>query len=253
MSTLMSILFVGLSLASTTWADLQSDWDQILNRYVVVHPDGVNRFDYGALRNNRPDRTRLEKYIRSLEQIPVSTLEPNAQFAYWANLYNAVTVRLILDEAPYRSIRQIRPRPWSTGPWDVNRVVVEGRKLSLDDIEHEVMRQRFEASQVHYAVNCASIGCPNLMARAWRAETLEADLEAAARAYINHPRGVTVTEDGLVLSRIYAWFREDFGNSEAGVLAHLGRYAEPELAETLQSGIKIDRYVYDWTLNRSTP
>jgi hypothetical protein len=95
-------------------------------------------------------------------------------------------------------------------------VTVEGEALSLDNIEHDIMRPRYQAALVHYAVNCASIGCPNLKATAWRAETLAADLDAGARAYINHPRGVTVTEDGVIVSRIYRWFREDFGDSEAG-------------------------------------
>jgi hypothetical protein len=132
----------------------------------------------------------------------------------------------------------------------VERVTVEGEALSLDDIEHGVMRPRFDAAMVHYAVNCASIGCPNLKATAWRAEGLQADLEAAARAYINHPRGVTVTQDGIVVSRIYRWFREDFGDSEDGVIAHLLTFADPQLAAQIEARPTIAGHAYDWSLNR---
>lgn len=239
----------GLS-TSQAQTDLHTPWDLLLGAYVIESEDGVNRFDYAGLRADGAYRAALTAYIESLEATQVSTLSEAERFAFWANLYNAVTVRLIVDEAPENSIRQIRPRPWSIGPWGVNRVEVEGRALSLDNIEHDIMRVEFEAPLVHYAVNCASIGCPNLMPRAWRSATLEADLEAGARAYINHPRGVTVTEDGLVVSRIYDWFNEDFGGSDAGVIAHVLRYAEPDLAQRIDGDIRINSYAYDWSLNR---
>ena len=232
-------------------ADLHQPWDVLLGEYLIESADGVNRFDYDGLRGNDADRAALNTYIATLEATPVSTLDGADQFAFWANLYNAVTVRLIVDEAPESSIRQIRPRPWSIGPWGMELVSVEGRRLSLDDIEHRILRQEFEAALVHYAVNCASIGCPNLKPSAWRSETLDADLESAARAYINHPRGVTLTETGVRVSRIYDWFKEDFGGDDAGVLAHLILYAEPELAERLRGERRIAGYEYDWALNEA--
>ncbi len=230
--------------------DLHTPWDALLSRYLTDHPDGVARFDYAALRASAQDSAALEAYIAALEAARPSTMGEDEAFAYWANLYNAVTVRLIVDEAPERSIRQIRPRPWSIGPWGVDRVTVEGEALSLDNIEHDIMRPRYEAALVHYAVNCASIGCPNLKPTAWRADTLHADLEAGARAYINHPRGVTMTERGLEVSRIYRWFRVDFGDSEEGVIAHILQYAEPELAAAIEANPNIVGHEYDWALNQ---
>ena len=129
-------------------------------------------------------------------------------------------------------------------------VTVNGRDLSLDNIEHDIMRETFDPTLVHYAVNCASIGCPDLRAEPWRAENLQADLEAAARAYINHPRGVSVDEDGLVVSKIYRWYQEDFGGSEAGVIEHLIRFAEPGLADRIRANRNIGGYEYDWSLNQ---
>jgi hypothetical protein len=105
---------------------------------------------------------------------------------------------------------------------------------------------------VHYAVNCASIGCPNLGRRGWRTETLEADLDAAARAFINSPRGVRVVgPQKLRVSSIYQWFKVDFGNNEAGILTHLRRYAAPTLV-TQMTNARIVGDDYDWSINATT-
>jgi hypothetical protein len=129
---------------------------------------------------------------------------------------------------------------------------VEGKRMSLDDIEHGTMRPFFRDPRVHYAVNCASIGCPNLWPRVWRAATLEAELDAAAAAYVNHPRGVTILSDGrLRVSSIYTWFREDFGGDEAGVIAHLRQFAAPPLRQRLAGRTSIAEDTYDWELNNA--
>lgn len=248
--TMILLVAASAAPASGQSGDRDGPWDALLSRYLTVHPDAVNRFDYAALRANADDRARLDDYVAALEASTPSAMSDDEAFAYWANLYNAVTVRLIVNEAPDNSIREIRPRLWSTGPWGVERVSVEGEALSLDNIEHDIMRPNFEAALVHYAVNCASIGCPDLQPAAWRAEGLQAGLEAAARAYINDPRGVTVTADGLVVSRIYHWFREDFGDSEAGVIDHLLRFADPALTAQIRANPQITGHDYDWSLNR---
>lgn len=248
---MLALCLLWTALAPSAFADdLHAVWDRLLGEYVVDGADGVDRVDYDRLRAAEADRAALDAYIAALEAQPVSTLARGEQFALWANLYNAVTVRLIVEENPERSIMQIRPNLFSIGPWGADRVMVEGRALSLDDIEHAIMRRQFEAALVHYAVNCASIGCPDIRRRAWRAQTLDEDLDAAARAYVNHPRGVTVTGRGLVISRIYKWFEEDFGGNDSGVIAHLLRYAEPELASAINANPRIASHAYDWALNR---
>ena len=247
---LLAFLAAILLPAPALGQDLHDPWDDLLAAHLSDHSDGVARFDYAALRGSAEATATLQAYIATLEAAQPSLMSQDDAFAYWANLYNAVTVRLIVEEAPERSIRQIRPRPWSIGPWGMDRVTVEGEELSLDNIEHDIMRPRYEAALVHYAVNCASIGCPNLKSTAWRGDTLDADLDAMARAYVNHPRGVTVTPRGVVVSRIYRWFREDFGDSEAGVIAHLLDYAEPELAAAITANPNIAGHEYDWALNQ---
>ena len=122
--------------------------------------------------------------------------------------------------------------------------------LSLDEIEHSILRATFKDPRVHYSVNCASYGCPNIGTKAWRAETLDADLDAAARAYINHARGVAVSGNGaLKVSSIYSWFKADFGGTDAGLTAHFKAYAGPELAKVLDAGATVAGDDYDWSLN----
>lgn len=259
MRTLVSALafaFAALLLMSAPASADEAAYDALLARYVSASTDGVNRVDYARWAPNQADRAALDAYVADLEGQRPSSFERDQAFAYWVNLYNAVTLQVILERYPVRSIRDVRsegtgldPRGL-VGPWRTKRVAVEGRRLSLDEIEHAVLRPTFNDPRVHYAVNCASIGCPNLMPRAWRAETLNADLDVAARAYINHPRGVSVSANGEVrVSSIYRWFREDFGGSDANVIAHLRRYASPELAARLQHADRIAGHSYDWALN----
>jgi hypothetical protein len=255
MRILIVAIFALFSVVTSAWAD-EAAYDALLQRYVSESADGVNRVDYARWRANTADRSALDAYVAELAAQRPSAFTRDRAFAYWVNLYNAVTLQVVLERYPVRSIRDIRsegagldPRAL-TGPWRTRRVVVEGRRLSLDEIEHSVLRPTFRDPRVHYAVNCASIGCPDLMPRVWRAQMLEADLDAAARAYINHPRAVSVGADGGVrVSSIYRWFREDFGGLDAGVIAHLQRYAAPELAQRLRGATRIAGYDYDWALN----
>ena len=121
--------------------------------------------------------------------------------------------------------------------------------MSLNDIEHRILRPVFKDPRIHYAVNCASVGCPNLGLKAYRGATIEADLEEAARLYVNHARGVSINGGQVSVSRIYDWFIEDFGGSEEGVLAHLRRYAELGLKDRLAAIGALHDTHYDWSLN----
>ena len=229
---------------------LHAKWTKLKTEYISTSADGINRFDYGDLQADAEDRAALGSYIDALAALPLSTLPDAERFAAYANLYNALTVRLIVEKYPVESITSIRPNLLSIGPWKQDMITVEGEKLSLDNIEHDILRKQFDDPRVHYAVNCASIGCPNLRRSAWIAETLDKDLDDAARAYINHPRGVTIRSDGrLKVSNIYKWFREDFGDSEAGVIEHLLQYADPDLAEAIRARPDIADHGYDWSLN----
>jgi hypothetical protein len=234
--------------ASTATVDHQA-WQAFLIAYVKPGSDSVNRVAYGDV--TPADRVRLGAYLNILQTTAVSGLNRAEQRAYWINLYNALTVSVILKHYPVESIRDIDISPgfFADGPWGAKLLRIEGEEVSLDDIEHRVLRPIWRDPRLHYAVNCASIGCPNLARKAYTAANSETLLDQAARAYINHPRGVSVTGAGLDVSSIYVWFEADFGGSDQGVIQHLRQFADPALQAKLKDIKRIDDDHYDWSLN----
>lgn len=224
-------------------------WSAFLARYVTTDAAGVNRVAYARV--TAADRAELRRYIERLSHVPISRYRRPEQLAYWINLYNALTVQVVLDHYPVASIRDIDISPglFADGPWGADLVTVEGQALSLNDIEHRILRPIWRDPRIHYAVNCASVGCPNLARRAYTAGTLDTMLDAAARGYVNSPRGVRIGEDGLIVSSLYVWFEDDFGGSEAAVIDHLRRYADAPLRTALRGRTEIDGHAYDWSLN----
>ncbi len=223
-----------------------SAWTAFLQKYVVV--GSINRLHYARVVEE--DRYALDSYITRLAASSISRYNRAEQLAYWINLYNAMTVRLVLDHYPVHSIRDIDISPGllAFGPWDKRLIHAEGESLSLNDIEHRILRPIWNDARIHYALNCASLGCPNLLPQAFTAENADRLLDKAARDFIN-TRAVQVRDGRLIVSSIYAWFTEDFGGNEAGVLDHLRRYAAPPLTAELASFHKIDGDTYDWRLN----
>ena len=237
--------------ASTEAID-HTAWQQFLDSYLVEGEDGINRVAYGQV--DADGRALLDGYVTSLTARTVTALNEAEQEALWTNLYNALTVQVILDHYPVDSILDIDISPglFSNGPWGRDLVEVEGKELSLDDIEHRIIRPIWQDSRVHFAVNCAALGCPNLGAQAFLPATMDAQMDQAVRAFIAHPRGVSVEGDQLHLSKIFEWYDEDFGDDVPGIVAYITGYASEDLTALLGaadlSNVETD---YDWGLNET--
>ena len=228
-------------------------WQRFLQTHVHSGDDGINRVAYAKV--GAAEREALGDYIRGLERIEIRGYRRDEQLAFWINLYNAATVSLVLEHYPVTSIRDIDISPGflSFGPWGKKLLRIEGQELSLNDIEHRILRPLWREPRLHYALNCAALGCPNLQRDAYTPNNTQALYERAAREYVNHPRGVAVIDGELHVSSIYSWFREDFGDDEADVIKHLQAYAQPALAAQLAGFSSIDDDHYDWALNDTTP
>ncbi|WP_343562105.1 DUF547 domain-containing protein [Kiloniella sp. b19] len=227
-----------------------SPWQSFLDRY---RQDGTGD-DAVRVAYDRVDedgRALLESYLASLSAVSVSTLNRAEQFAYWVNLYNALTVRVVLEAYPVDSIRDIDISPgfFASGPWGAKLIAVEGEELTLNDIEHRILRPIWQDPRVHYVVNCASIGCPDLPEQALSAQNAEAVMQQAARSYINSSRGVRIRGEKVTVSSIYDWFYDDFGVRDRDVFNHLLDFAEPELRKNLEAIGEISGTDYDWSLN----
>ena len=235
--------------ANATTID-HAPWQALLTAYVRTDdPSGVYRFDYGALKANAEDLAQLQSYLDALQGVDPRQYARAEQMAYWINFYNALTVQLVTAEFPVTSIRDIGDNWLLPGPWKDENATVAGQALTLDNMEHDILRPIWGDNRIHYAVNCASIGCPNLAATAFTAANTEQLLDAGAKAYVNHPRGAAFDGEDLVVSSIYDWFQEDFGDDEAGVLAHLMQHADASLAERLRAFSGDMAFAYDWAVN----
>lgn len=237
-------------------SDLAADhsvWDGFLKAYVRHTPGGATCFNYRGVR--APDQAVVGAYIGYLERFPVSRARRDEQLAFWTNLYNALTVRTVLKHYPVDSIRDIGISPgwFSVGPWGAKLATVEGNELGLDDIENRILRPIWRDPRIHYALNCASVGCPDLAPRAYLADTIDQALDRGARAFVRHPRAAVISGRGVRLSRIYKWYRDDFGADDQAVIAHIRTYATGDRRRALEGVGRISGYDYDWSLNDCRP
>jgi len=225
-------------------------WQDFLDRYVDADEFGIHRVDYGAVSDS--DRVKLSHYLDGLQATSISSFSRQEQLPFWINLYNAKTVVVVLEHYPVASIRDIKLGDGFivVGPWSAPILRVAGRSLSLNDIEHGILRPIWRDQRIHYVLNCAAVGCPNLGRTAYDRTNVDSAMQMAARAYVNDRRGISFDHDNrLFASKIYAWFREDFGRNEDEVLRSIETYAAPELQTKLRDRRSIHAYVYDWSLN----
>ena len=222
-------------------------WQQVLDEYLVPDEEDVNRVDYEGLKDSGSDE--LTQYLDQLGRIDPRELARKEQLAYWINLYNALTLRLVIDFYPIDSITDLGETIGSFGPWDDELIVIAGKQLSLNDIEHRIIRPIYQDHRIHFAVNCASIGCPDLAIQAFTGEGLEASLQEAAEAFMRHPRAMRLSNNELVLSSIFEWYEKDFGNNFSEALETILIYAPPTIRSGLQGFQGDVTYQYNWALN----
>lgn len=224
-------------------------WQFMLDDYLVTDEDpGVHLFDYAGLLDD--GREPLDEYVDSLLATDPTALNESEQKAYWLNLYNAVTVRLILDNYPVASITNLGSGGvTSFGPWDDKLITVNGQSLSLNDVEHGIVRPLYNDYRIHFAVNCASIGCPDLVTTAFQGEGLDEQLDEATAEFLSHPRAMRFEGEQLHLSTLFDWYAVDFGKDLQSVLTTLGNHAPEDIQDLLEDYRGKPEYDYDWSLN----
>ncbi len=219
-------------------------FDEILQRYVIG-----TRFDYEALVKNREDVRKLDAYINTLEKIDPDTLSRNHALAYWINMYNAAIIRLVVTNYPVESIKDIKAW-WVLPPWLQNVVKVAGKNLNLYEIENDVLRPQFKDARIHFAINCASIGCPPLWNHAYTGDNIDQQLEEAATRVINDSRWVEITPTEIRLTKIFEWYQGDFKSDAGSIRDFLRRYLPKEQAALLNANQPLVFFDYNWKLNK---
>lgn len=230
---LCSILFFILcSLTVTGQKNKHARWNQQLQKYV----DAQGNVDYKKWHS---EKNQLDAYLQTLEKMPpLSMSSKEAQLAYWINAYNALTVQLILENYPLKSIRDL------DDPWDKPCFETKGKSYSLGDIEHQILRKMSEP-RIHFAINCASASCPKLLNEAYQEKQMELQLTQVTQDFLKDSTKNTLRQEELKLSRIFLWYGKDFGSKEER-LEFISRYGRIKLDRP-----KIEYLPYDWSLNES--
>lgn len=224
-------------------------WDAFLSKYTRKNSKGINLVAYGSV--SGADKKSLQDYLNRLQATDVTKLNRNEQYAFWLNLYNASTVNLGIKNFPVNSILDIKSNALDLkGPFNDNIAKVNGKKLTLDTIESGIVRPIWNDPRLHYAFNCAAVSCPNLGSEAYKGSKINAQLNAAARTFVNDPRAIRINNGKITASKIYFWYSDDFGKDEKAVLGHIKKFASAKLKASLDGKTKIDSYEYDWALNK---
>ncbi|TDE05772.1 DUF547 domain-containing protein [Flavobacterium sandaracinum] len=206
-------------------------WDALLQKNVSKN----GNVNYKAFKK---DSTKLQAYLNELAaNVPTKSWSKNATLAYWINAYNAYTVKLILDNYPTKSIKDIND------PWGKKFFSLGNKKYSLEEIEHEILR-KMDEPRIHFAINCASFSCPNLLTEAYTEAKLEQQLKAVAKSFINDKTKNTLTENKIEISKIFDWFSGDF-KSKGSIIDFLNQYSTVKIS----SKAKINYKEYNWSLN----
>lgn len=206
-------------------------FDKLLNKYVTA----AGLVDYSALKSNV---AQLDAYIATLETSNISsTWSREEKLAFWINAYNAYTIKLILNNYPVQKITDLH----GGKPWDHKWIKLDGKTLSLNNIENDIIRPTFKDPRIHFAVNCAAKSCPPLLNAAFEPSTLSAQLESQTKKFINNPKYNTLDKSAITVSKIFDWYGVDFGD----VATYIAKYA----STIVKPSATVSYSEYDWSLN----
>jgi hypothetical protein len=230
------------------------DYAQVLTQYV----NDEGQVDYQSLQQNRQPLDDFHQLVANLSPAVYESWTENEQIAFWVNIYNSLTLEAIIDNYPTESIRDI------PGVWKWLRFPVMGQELTLDEIEHEILRKQFDEARIHMGIVCASIGCPLLRREPFIGEKIEQQLDEQTLEFLAYERNFKIDkeENKVYLSSIFKWFGEDFKSKysannqftgrdkERAVLNFVSQYLEPQNQAYLTEGeYQISYSNYDWSLN----
>lgn len=217
-----------------------SKFTELLKKHVA--DDGL--VDYVSFKK---DETELQVYLDLLSNnAPSNNWTEAEKLAYWINAYNAFTIKLIVDNLPVKSIKDIGGAiPMINSPWDIKFFEIGGLPFDLNTIEHEILRKQFSEPRIHFAINCASISCPKLINEAYSAEKLEEQLNKQTKAFINDKSRNDIRSEKAQISKIFDWFKVDF--TKNGTLAeYINQYSSVKIDKKT----KVDFLDYNWDLNK---
>lgn len=213
---------------------------EVFNELLKTHVDTLGIVDYRGLAK---DQEQLEDYLTILaDSEPQEHWSKNKKKAFWINAYNAYTLSLILRNKETKSINNIKIG--TQNAWNIPFVKVGGKTLTLDFIEHQILRKELFDPRIHVGVNCASTSCPKLANFAFTEADVNNQLEALMFAFVNDPKRNSISKDRIAVSQIFNWFQEDF-TKESSLIDYLNQYSKTKI----NSNARIRYLPYNWNLN----
>lgn len=218
-----------------TWSKTLKDNTKEVKGQVLVN--------YKKLKKHPEQLIAYTEQLEAVTKDEFSKFSKNQKLAFWINAYNAYTVQLILKKYPVKSIKDIGSI--FSSAWSIEFITLLGKKMTLDDIEHETIRKNFKEPRIHFAVNCASISCPSLLQEAFNAEHLESQLDFSAKRFLTNKSKnfYDKKEKALYLSKIFKWYGADFNAKYKGYVKFVNKYL------TAPKNTPVEWLDYDWTLN----
>ena len=214
-----------------------SIFDSLLQKNV----DKTGRLDYQSLKNNE---TLLDNYLAYIQNNePTKDWSSNKKKAFWINTYNAYTIKIILNNYPLKSIRDIKIDGKTA--WKIPFVKVGQKRYTLDQIEHEILRKKFNDPRIHVGINCASVSCPKLWNFAFTEDNIASSLDNLMKVFINDTTRNKISKNNVALSEIFNWFSKDFIKNGT-IISYLNTYA----AIKISGKASIKYLTYDWSLNK---
>lgn len=225
---------------STKTIDHQT-WQHILDKYARKNEYGIVLINYQHF--DKKDHTRLNDYLWRMRQVNILEYNRAQQLAYWINLYNALIFKQVLHHYPISSTHTIdKYKPI---------IKIRGKAISLNDITNRIIRPIWNDPRILYTLHQACIGSPNLLVTAFNGHNNHELLNQAAHEFVNSLRAVHIIDGKLVTSKLYEWFREDFGDTDIEIIAHIKEFADPDLAHQLDGIDKISATTFNWHINDS--
>ncbi len=210
-----------------------------LNTLLKKYVSSAGKVDYEALKANKSE---VDAVIKDMKENTVeSSWTSKQKLAYWINAYNIFTIKLVIDNYPVKSIKDIN----NDKPWDKKFIEIGGKTYSLNDIENNIIRKDFNEPRIHFAVNCASISCPKLINEAFTASKMESQLTKATKDFLKDTGKNKLEESKIQISNIFNWYKADFEKA-GGVISFINKYSDTEV----KSDATVSYMDYNWNLNK---
>ncbi|MEO6869486.1 MAG: DUF547 domain-containing protein [Ginsengibacter sp.] len=214
-------------------------WDKLLKKYVNT----AGMVNYKGFQS---DKSELDAYLKTLsDNAPQKSWSENDQKAFWINAYNAFTVSLILQHYPVKSIKDIGGKIYKINTaWDIKFITIGGEKYDLNNIEHKMLRRKFEDPRIHFAIVCASMSCAKLRREAYIGSKLEAQLDDQGKDFLNDKSKNRISAEKAEISKYFTWYGGDF-TKNGSLVDFINKYSQTKI----NSNTKISYLDYNWSLN----